>query len=184
MARTESKMLALGTTLPVFKLKDTDGKLVGPEDFKNAKGYLVMFICNHCPFVIHIRKTLSEMTQEYIDRDIATFGISSNDIEMYPEDSPDKMALEKKNYNYRFPYLFDESQDVARAFHAACTPEFYLFDSSKKLVYRGQFCDSRPSNGVPVTGKDLKLAMDNLLAGREISEVQKPSMGCSIKWKS
>ena len=184
MARTESKMLALGTKAPSFRLPDTEGKWVSFDEYTNQPGYLVIFMCNHCPYVVHIADVLSQVTREYSQKGIAVFGISSNDIQNYPDDSPEKMAIEKKKRAYAFPYLFDETQKVARAYDAACTPDFYLFDKNKSLVYRGQFDNSRPGNSVPVTGTDLKSALDALLSNSPISPNQKPSLGCNIKWKS
>jgi len=143
-----------------------------------------MFICNHCPYVKHIRKELANLTAEFQEKGIAVFGINSNDIKNYPEDSPEKMVLEKRSAHYTFPYLFDESQEVARSYQAACTPDFFLFDRSGKLVYRGQFDDSRPGNQIPVTGKDLRQAMEQVLKGLLPQSDQRPSIGCNIKWKS
>jgi peroxiredoxin len=184
VARTPSNMPPLGMEAPPFRLPDTEGRLVGLEDAKAAKGYLVMFLCNHCPFVIHIRPQLAALTGEYQRKGIAVFGINANDAEAYPLDSPAKMKEEKKNHRYEFPYLYDESQAVARAYRAACTPDFFLFDSDKRLVYRGQFDDSRPNSDTPVTGADLRGALDEVLAGRKPSVEQRPSLGCNIKWKA
>lgn len=183
MARTESKMLALGTSAPHFSLKDTNGRVVSLDDYQNNPGLLVMFICNHCPYVKHIRKELTALTSEFMKKGLGVVGINSNDVDNYPDDSPEMMALEKKEQGYEFPYLFDETQDVAKAYDAACTPDFYLFDQDKKLVYRGQLDDSRPGSSLQVTGKDLRNAIDSLLAGRPIEGPQKPSLGCNIKWK-
>ena len=183
MALTPSTMLALGTHAPDFSLPDTDGKTVHLSEVKGKKPLLIMFICNHCPYVKHIRKELAELTTDFQKKGVAIFGINSNDILNYPEDSPEKMALEKKSAQYTFPYLFDESQRVARAYQAACTPDFFLFNQKGLLVYRGQFDESRPGNQIPVTGKDLKLAMEKVIKSEEPSPDQKPSIGCNIKWK-
>ncbi len=184
MARTPSTMLPLGTLAPAFSLPDTEGKSVSLQDFKGAKAYLVIFLCNHCPYVKHIRAGLAELCREYQTRGVAIVGISSNDVENYPADSPEKMKEEKISAGYVFPYLYDETQEVAKAYEAACTPDFFLFDSSKKLVYRGQMDDSRPGNGTAVSGNDLRLAMDAVLSGRPVSPEQLPSVGCNIKWKN
>ncbi|MGH7993967.1 MAG: thioredoxin family protein [Limisphaerales bacterium] len=183
MALTPSTMLPLGTTAPDFKLPDTNGKIVSLSDFKDKPALLVLFICNHCPYVKHIRTGLAQLARDYLSRGVALVGINSNDVENYPEDSPAKMKEEVKSAGYTFPYLYDESQAVAQAYRAACTPDIYLFDKNHKLVYRGQFDDSRPGNGLPVTGKDLRAALDAVLAGRPVSPNQKTSMGCNIKWK-
>ncbi|MCX6116088.1 MAG: thioredoxin family protein [Proteobacteria bacterium] len=183
MARTPSNMLDLGTYLPEFNLPNTtNGELVHS---KNSKGHpvLVMFICNHCPFVIHVRAELARLGRDYLAKGLNIFAISSNDVESHPDDSPEKMKIEAKEAGYLFPYLYDQTQNVAKSFRAACTPDFYLFDANHKLVYRGQLDDSRPSNGLPVTGKDLRFAIDALLEGRTVSNEQKPSLGCNIKWK-
>ena len=184
MARTPSTMLDLGTAAPSFVLPDVDGQTVSLEDFDAAPALLVMFICNHCPFVKHVRDELARMGREYQDRGAAIVAISSNDAVAYPSDSPDAMRVEKREAGYTFPYLFDESQDVARAYHAACTPDFFLFDEDRRLVYRGQLDDSRPGNGVPVTGRDLRGALDAVLEGRPVPTDQRPSLGCNIKWKN
>jgi len=177
-------MLPLGTAAPGFKLPDTNGKIVSPADFKDKSALLVLFICNHCPYVKHIRTGLAQLARDYLSRGVAIVGINSNDVENYPEDSPAKMKEEVKSAGYSFPYLYDESQAVAKAYRAACTPDIYLFDKNHKLDYRGQFDDSRPGNGVPVTGKDLRAALDAVIAGKPVSPNQKASMGCNIKWKS
>jgi peroxiredoxin len=184
MALTPSTMLPLGTTAPDFSLPDTNGKIVSLADFKNAPALLVIFMCNHCPYVIHIRAGLAQLARDYAPKKAGIVGINSNDVENYSEDSPAKMKSEVKNAGYIFPYLFDESQAVAKNYHAACTPDIFLFDKNQKLVYRGQFDDSRPGNGIPVTGKDLRAALDAVLAGKPVSPNQKASMGCNIKWKS
>lgn len=183
MARTLSTMLELGTTAPQFSLPGTDGKLINRDDFKGAKGLLVIFMCNHCPYVIHIRQALAEFAKEYQAKGLAIAGINSNDAANYPDDAPEKMGPEAAAAGYTFPYLHDESQAVAKAYKAACTPDLFLFDGEMKLVYRGQFDDSRPRNEEPVTGKDLRTAVDALLASQPIAIEQKPSMGCNIKWK-
>ncbi|HLZ53480.1 MAG TPA: thioredoxin family protein [Verrucomicrobiae bacterium] len=184
MALTPSTMLPLGTTAPDFKLPDTNGKTVALADFKDKSALLVLFICNHCPYVKHIRTGLAQLARDYSPRGVAVVAINSNDVANYPEDSPAKMKEEVKSAGYTFPYLYDESQAVAQAYRAACTPDIYLFDRNRKLVYRGQFDDSRPGNGVPVTGKDLRAALDAILAGKPVSPNQKTSMGCNIKWKA
>lgn len=184
MVRTASTMLLpLGTQAPQFCLPDTEGRLIALEDFAGAPALLVIFLCNHCPYVKHIADKLAELAREYQSRGVAVVGINSNDIEHFPEDAPEKMREEVQRRGYSFPYLFDESQAVAKAYRAACTPDFYLFDKERRLVYRGQMDDSRPGNDVPVTGSDLTAAIDALLAGRPPAEQQKPSLGCNIKWK-
>jgi len=177
-------MLALGTAAPDFRLPDTGGKMVALGDFKSAPALAVFFICNHCPFVKHIQAGLAQLARDYQARGAAIVAISSNDAQNYPEDSPAKMAQEAKSAGYTFPYLYDESQAVAKAYRAACTPDIFLFDASRKLVYRGQFDDSRPGNGVPVTGRDLRAALDSVLGGKPVPGQQVPSIGCNIKWKS
>jgi peroxiredoxin len=184
MALTPSTMLPLGTASPNFKLPDTNGKIVSLADFRNAPGLLVIFMCNHCPYVIHIRAGLAQLARDYAPKRVAIVGINSNDAENYPDDSPAKMKSEVKNAGYIFPYLYDETQSVAKAYRAACTPDIFLFDKNQKLVYRGQFDDSRPGNGIPVTGKDLRAALEAVFAGKSVSENQKASIGCNIKWKS
>jgi len=184
MARTPSNMLPLGTKAPNFSLPDTiSDKNLSLNEIKGANGTVIMFICNHCPFVIHVNQELVSVAKTYQPKEISFIAISSNDIENYPQDSPDKMKIHAANEGYPFPYLYDESQEVAIAYDAACTPDLYLFDSNLKLVYRGQLDDSRPGNGIPLTGKDLRHAMDCLLEGKENTETQKPSIGCNIKWK-
>jgi peroxiredoxin len=183
MARTPSTMLPLGTVAPEFKLPDTTGKQVALGDLADKAGLLVMFICNHCPFVKHVRSELARLGRDYLPRGIGIVAINSNDVANYPEDSPAKMAEEANEAGYEFPYLFDESQSVAQAYRAACTPDFFLFDKDRKLVYRGQLDDSRPGNGVTVTGADLRAALDAVLAKHAVATTQKPSLGCNIKWK-
>lgn len=176
-------MLPLGTTAPDFELADTvSGKKLRLEALKGEKGTLIMFICNHCPFVKHVNPTIARLGKTYQEKGIGFIAISSNDVKNYPQDAPHLMKETAKKEGYSFPYLYDERQTAARAYDAACTPDFYLFDADLKLVYRGQLDDSRPGNGIPVTGKDLKNAMDALLGGRAINPVQKPSIGCNIKW--
>jgi len=177
-------MLPLGTAAPDFTLPDTDGKTVSLADFKDKTALLVLFICNHCPYVKHLRAGLAQLARDYRPRGVAIIGINSNDVTNYPEDSPARMKEEAKSAGYLFPYLYDESQAVAKAFHAACTPDIFLFDRGRRLVYRGQFDASRPGTGIPVTGKDLRAAFDAVLAGKTTSQFQAPSMGCNIKWKS
>ena len=184
MAATPSTMVPLGTTAPDFNLPDTvSGENKSLQDLKSEKATLIMFICNHCPFVKHINKVLVNLSTDYIARGVSFIAISSNDVINYPDDSPEKMKETAANLGYQFPYLYDESQDVAKAYEAACTPDFYIFDGELKLVYRGQLDDSRPDTGIPVTGKDLRAALDNLLSGTPVSDEQKPSIGCNIKWK-
>ena len=184
MALTPSSMLPLGTTAPDFNLPDPDGKIVSRADFKDRSALLVLFICNHCPYVKHIRTGLAQLARDYLPKQVAIIGINSNDVANYPEDSPAKMKAEVKSAGYTFPYLYDESQAVAKAYRAACTPDLYLFDQNHRLVYRGQFDDSRPGNGIPVTGRDLRAALDAVLAGKPVPPNQKASVGCNIKWKA
>ena len=183
MAATPSTMLELGTIAPSFSLPDTEGVIRGNDQVTDASALLVMFICNHCPFVKHVRAELARLGRDYLPRGVAMFAISSNDAARYPADGPDGMRAELEAAGYPFPYLYDEAQQVADAYHAACTPDFFLFDAGHRLVYRGQLDDSRPSNGLPVTGRDLRAALDAVLAGRVVASEQKPSIGCSIKWK-
>lgn len=183
MVATNSTMLPLGTVAPDFSLPDTSGTIVSLSQAKNAAAYVVMFLCNHCPYVKHIRSGVAQFGRDYRSKGVAVFAISSNDVKNYPADSPEKMAEEARSAGYVFPYLFDETQAVAKAYRAACTPDFFLFDKDRRLVYRGQFDDSRPSNGLPVTGKDLRAALDAVLAGTTPPPTQTPSLGCNIKWK-
>ncbi|MEM7484648.1 MAG: thioredoxin family protein [Bacteroidota bacterium] len=183
MARTPSNMLPLGTKAPSFTLHNTvTDKSCSLEELKGENGTLIMFICNHCPFVIHVNPEISKMGRAYQDKGINFIAISSNDIVNYPQDAPHLMKQKAKEAQYSFPYLYDESQEVAKAYDAACTPDFYLFDATLELVYRGQLDDSRPGNGIPVTGSDLRVAMNSLLNSEAISANQKPSIGCNIKW--
>ncbi|WP_103071268.1 thioredoxin family protein [Aquimarina sediminis] len=184
MARTPSNMLPLGTTAPDFTLIDTvTNNMVSLKDITGEKGTVVMFICNHCPFVIHVNEEISRIANDYRVQGFGFAAISSNDIENYPQDAPEEMWKTAQKNNYTFPYLFDETQEVARAYDAACTPDFYLFDSELKLIYRGQLDDSRPGNGIPVNGRDLRQALDAVLRNTTVSQEQKPSIGCNIKWK-
>lgn len=184
MVRTLSTMLALGTPAPHFSLTEpATGREVSLNDFRDAPALLVVFMSNHCPYVKHIQFALADFAREYQGKGLAVVGINPNDVEKYPDDSPERMVEEIERVGYTFPYLYDETQGVARAYHAACTPDFFLFDGGRRLAYRGQFDDSRPSNDALVTGADLRAAADALLARRPVPEDQKPSMGCNIKWK-
>jgi peroxiredoxin len=183
MAATASTMLPLGTEAPDFELPDPDGKIYRRDDFADAPALVVAFICNHCPYVVHIRKEWARVAGELQDRGVAVVAIAANDVDAYPQDGPKGMAEEAREYGYTFPYLFDDAQQVAQAYRAACTPDFYVFDRDRKLTYRGQFDESRPSNGTPVTGADLTAAVDAVLAGKPAPEDQRPSVGCNIKWK-
>ena len=182
MAAVESQMLELGTEAPAFSLPDPDGEGYSLRD--DAAAYLVMFICNHCPYVKHVREELARIGRDYGARDVAIYAINSNDVTTHPGDSPEKMKEEAASWGYVFPYLYDASQKVAKAYRAACTPDFYLFDADRKLVYRGQLDDSRPSNDKPVDGRDLRAALDAVLSGQPVAGAQKPSIGCNIKWKA
>lgn len=183
MALTESTMLPLGTTAPEFTLPDGEGKLHALNEIAQKNGLLVVFMCNHCPYVIHLKQALAEAGKRLADKGIGMVGISANDVANYPDDAPEKMVEDAQQFGYTFPYLYDESQQTAKAYDAACTPDFYLFDSAMKLVYRGQFDDSRPGNDKPVTGSDIYAAADAMVAGTPISQEQKPSIGCNVKWK-
>jgi peroxiredoxin len=183
MAATASTMLPLGTKAPAFSLPDTRGGTVSTSDFKDAKVLLVVFMCNHCPFVKHILGGFVKLAKGYQGKGVAAVAINSNDVESYPDDRPERMTQVAREKGFSFPYLYDETQAVAKAYRAACTPDFFLFDSSRALVYRGQMGDSRPGNDAPVDGVDLRAALDAVLAGRPVPVPQKPSMGCSIKWK-
>lgn len=184
MAQTSSTMLPLGTIAPDFRLPDAvSGKMLALADLKSNVATVIMFICNHCPYVKHVQAELVRLARDYQARGVSFIAISSNDIVAYPEDSPQRMKEVAREMNYPFPYLFDETQDVARAYQAACTPDFYVFDGTLRLAYRGQLDGARPKNNVPVTGKDLRAALDCILEGKTVSAEQKPSMGCNIKWK-
>jgi len=184
MALTPSTMLALGTAAPDFSLPDAvSGKTVSLSDFKDRKALVVMFICNHCPYVKHVADELAKLGRDYQSKKVGFVAISSNDVDNHPDDSPEKMKAEAESRGYTFPYLYDADQSVAKSYNAACTPDFYLFDARRKLVYRGQLDDSRPNSGVPVTGADLRSAIESVLAGDKPDDSQKPSMGCNIKWK-
>jgi len=183
MAVTPSTMLPLGTPAPDFRLPDTSGHWVSRSELTGTP-LLVMFICNHCPFVKHVRSRLAQVCREYQAQGIAVVGINSNDVANFPDDSPEKMAIEVAEAAYTFPYLFDETQHVAKTYTAACTPDFFLFDGEHKLAYRGQMDAGRPGNDVPVTGKDLTAAVEAVLAGTPVDPDQKPSAGCNIKWKT
>ncbi len=177
-------MLALGTKAPHFSLPDTvSEKTVSFSKLKGEKATIVLFICNHCPFVIHINKELVKLANNYINKGVKCIAISSNDVVSYPQDAPDLMQIHAKNNNYPFPYLYDENQEVAKQYKAACTPDFYIFNEEEKLVYRGQLDGSRPGNKIRVTGADLRNTLDNMLQNKPINLVQKPSIGCNIKWK-
>jgi peroxiredoxin len=181
VARTPSQMIALGTPAPDFDLPAPDGARVRRQDFL-GRPLLVMFICNHCPFVKHINDGLAAFGRDYAESDLAMVAVNCNDVANYPDDSPDKMRELAEEYGFAFPYVFDETQEVAKVYSAACTPDFFLFDADHRLVYRGQFDESRPESGIPVTGKDLRAAADAVLAGGRPSEEQWPSIGCNIKW--
>jgi len=185
MSLTPSTMLEIGTKAPHFSLPDAngDGETVTLDDVSDGKALLVMFICNHCPFVKHVNEELVKLANDYKDKGLNTVAISSNNIETHPDDRPELMKEVAEDLNYPFPYLYDETQEVAKAYKAACTPDFFLFDENLKLAYRGQLDDSRPGNDKPVTGKDLRAAIDDVLAGNEVTAKQKPSAGCNIKWK-
>jgi peroxiredoxin len=183
MVMTASTMLPLGTPAPDFSLADTKSNIISIDDFKDTPALLVIFMCNHCPFVKHILKGMVELVKKYQEKGVAVVGINSNDVASFPEDRPEMMAKIAKVAGFTFPYLYDETQEVAKAYRAACTPDFFLFDKKRKLVYRGQMDDSRPGNNIPVTGIDLRAALDAVLAGGKVSDKQKPSMGCNIKWK-
>lgn len=183
MAQTTSQMLPLGTEAPDFSLPDPDGRMFALEDAADADAVLVMFICNHCPFVKHVRQELAQLGEDYASRNVAVFAINSNDFDAYEGDSPANMKKEAETWGYTFPYLVDRDQRVAKAYQAACTPDFYVFDKDRRLVYRGQLDDSRPSNDKPVTGRDVRAALDHVLEGKPVREGQTPSIGCNIKWR-
>jgi peroxiredoxin len=183
MVKTASTMLPLGTHAPDFQLPNIDGTMVSLSDFSGSPALVVMFICNHCPFVKHVAPELVRLTRDYADKGVRFVAISSNDVDKFPEDSPAAMKSEAATQGYTFPYLFDESQLVAQAYRAACTPDFYVFDSQQKLVYRGQLDDSRPKSDKPLTGADLRTALDHVLSGQPVPSAQRPSIGCNIKWR-
>ncbi|MCK5104920.1 MAG: thioredoxin family protein [Cyclobacteriaceae bacterium] len=184
MAATPSTMMPLGTIAPSFELPDTvSGETMSLSELKGEKATLVMFLCNHCPYVLHVNDELVRIANEYQPKGISFIAISSNDVVNYPQDSPELMKIHAKKVGYPFPYLYDETQEVAKAYDAACTPDLFLFDQDLRCVYRGQLDDSRPNNNLPVTGKDMRIALDVLLSGEKISEQQIPSIGCNIKWK-
>jgi peroxiredoxin len=183
MVAVNSTMLPLGTQAPDFRLPDPRGKEVALADFKDAPALLVIFMCNHCPYVKHVREGLARLARDYCPRGVAVVGINSNDAANYPADSPAKMAEEASAAGYVFPYLYDATQAVAKAYRAACTPDLYLFDKDQRLVYRGQLDDSRPGNAAPVTGKDVRAALEAVLASQPVSPIQKASIGCNIKWR-
>ncbi len=184
MVLTPSTMLPLGTRAPEFSLPDTNGKTVSLSNFADAPALLVIFMCNHCPFVKHVADEIAKLASEYQERGVAVVAISSNDVASHPDDSPAKMAEEAAARGYTFPYLYDETQEVAKAYRAACTPDFYVFDREQVLAYRGQMDSSRPDSGIPVTGEDLRAALDSVLEGRPTADEQTPSIGCNIKWKA
>ena len=180
----ESVMLPLGTTAPSFILPDvTTGKMYSLDSFHGKDALLVMFICRHCPYVKHVEQEIAKIGKDYQDKKLGIIAISSNDPTTYPDDAPDQLKEMAKRLGFRFPFCFDEQQEIAKAYKAACTPDFYLFDAQRRLVYRGQLDDSRPGNNNPVTGRDLRAAIDAVLAGKPVDDKQKPSIGCSIKWK-
>lgn len=184
MALTPSTMLALGTTAPDFRLPDVvSGKTISLAAFSGKHALLVMFICKHCPYVVHVREELARLGRDYATQDIGIVAISANDVANYPEDAPEQLAAMAKALPFTFPFCYDESQETAKAYTAACTPDFFLFDATRALVYRGQLDDSRPGNGKPLNGRDLRAAIDAVLAGKPVSQDQKPSVGCNIKWK-
>lgn len=184
MALTESTMLSLGTEAPDFALTDVvTGKTVHRDDFKGKDALLVLFICTHCPYVKHVEHGLAQFGKDYAGKPLAIVAISSNDAATYPADNPEGLKNQAETVGFNFPYLYDETQEVARAYDAVCTPDIFLFDKNQKLVYRGQFDASRPNNGIPVTGADLRAAVDAVLAGKPVTADQKPSIGCNIKWK-
>lgn len=183
MVRTASTMLPLGTPAPDFSLADTEGETVSLSDYAGNKALLVIFMCNHCPYVKHVAAQLKALADDYLPKEVAVVGISSNDAEKYPDDSPAAMAKEKADRGYNFAYLYDEDQSVAKAYAAACTPDFFLFDGDMQLAYRGQLDSSRPDSGIPITGEDLRAAIDAVLAGKQPSQDQRSSLGCNIKWK-
>ncbi|MDO8618719.1 MAG: thioredoxin family protein [Candidatus Daviesbacteria bacterium] len=184
MAATLSSMLPLGTTAPEFNLKDVvSGKNISLQTFSGKKALLMMFICRHCPFVKHVQSEIAKIGHEYQNKDLGIVAISANDPAAYPEDGPESLKEQAREQGFSFPYCFDETQEAAKFYSAACTPDFFLFDHDRKLAYRGQLDDSRPENGIPVTGNDLRAAIDSVLNNQPVSKEQKPSIGCGIKWK-
>jgi peroxiredoxin len=183
MVLTPSTMLPLGTKAPDFSLPNVDGSMVSLHDLAGAPALLVIFMCNHCPYVKHVAPELAKLARDYRAKGVAVVAINSNDVSSHPDDSPEQMVHEVERRDYTFSYLFDETQEVAKDYHAACTPDFYVFDGNQKLAYRGQLDASRPDTGVPLTGQDLRAALDAVLAGRKAPIDQKPSIGCNIKWK-
>ena len=182
MVKTESTMLPLGSTAPPFSLMNVDGQIVTLDNFSDSRALLVMFICNHCPYVIHVADQLAVLGHEYMPKGVGVVAISANDISLHPADSPEQMVREAEDRGYPFPYLYDQDQSVAKAYRAACTPDFFVFDKNHQLTYRGQLDDSRPESGIPVTGVDLRAALDATLANEPVADPQKPSLGCNIKW--
>lgn len=184
MALTPSNMMPLGTRAPEFSLPDVvSGNTISLKDVESGKATVIMFICNHCPFVKHVNTQLVELANDYMPKGISFIAISANDATNYPQDGPDEMKKTAHEQGYPFPYLYDETQEVAKSYEAACTPDFFVFDGDMKCVYRGQLDDSRPSNDIPVTGKDIRTVLDQLISGHQVSVEQKPSIGCNIKWK-
>jgi len=184
MALTPSSMMPLGTKAPGFKLPSpVSGEVLGLDELKSGKATVIMFICNHCPYVKHVQQALVDLANDYVPKEVSFIAINSNDVEKYPDDSPANMKAVAERLGYPFPYLFDETQETARAYGAACTPDFFVFDAGLGCVYRGQLDDSRPGNGKPVTGADLRKALDSILRGEPVPENQTPSIGCNIKWK-
>ncbi len=183
MVMTASTMLPLGTEAPAFTLPDAEGNLVSLSDFDEARALVIVFMCNHCPFVRHVIDGLVKLAKEYQPRGVAFLGINANDVNEFPEDRPEKMVEFARDKGLTFPYLYDETQEVAKSYRAACTPDVFLFDENRRLVYRGQMDDSRPGSNVPVTGADLRAALDAILQGQPVPDEQRPSMGCNIKWK-
>ncbi len=185
MAKTPSTMLPLGTHAPYFSLTDVvSNRLINFDAQHKAKASVIFFICNHCPYVIHINSELSRLAKDYMNKGVSFIAINSNDVAHYPADAPEHMISMAKENNFVFPYVFDETQDVARAYKAACTPDFYIFNAALNLVYRGQLDDSRPGNNIPVTGESIRMALDNILAGEGVDPLQKASLGCNIKWRA
>lgn len=185
MASVSSNMIDLGTQAPDFELPDTlSNRVISLQDFRGDNATVIMFICNHCPYVKHIIDKVVEVANEFLEKDVSFIAISSNDVAQYPDDAPEKMTEFANDHDFPFPYVYDETQEVAKAYEAACTPDIYVFDGDLKLVYRGQFDDSRPKNDEPVTGRDLRNALNNIALGLPIPKDQKPSIGCNIKWKS